>query len=65
MKFKKGICMLVFAFVMMFVSGGHYYANEVQAVASTEIVAEGKCGTNLTWTLDAEGTLTIDGYGEM
>lgn len=25
----------------------------------------GKCGDNLTWTLDAEGTLTINGTGDM
>ena len=30
-----------------------------------EIVASGTCGTNLTWTLDAEGTLAISGVGAM
>ena len=25
----------------------------------------GKCGTNLTWTLDDEGTLIISGHGKM
>ena len=29
------------------------------------IVASGNCGTNVTWTLDTEGTLTISGSGEM
>ena len=29
------------------------------------VVASGTCGTNLTWTLDSEGTLTISGTGEM
>ena len=29
------------------------------------IVAEGTCGDNLTWKLDAEGTLTISGTGAM
>lgn len=24
-----------------------------------------KCGENLTWTLDSDGTLTISGTGEM
>ena len=28
-------------------------------------VASGTCGVNLTWTLDAEGTLTISGEGAM
>ena len=27
------------------------------------IIAEGTCGDELTWTLDAEGTLTISGTG--
>ena len=38
------------------------------AVAETTIVASGDCGKNgsdLTWTLDSEGTLTIKGKGEM
>ena len=30
-----------------------------------EIVAEGACGDNLTWTLDADKNLTISGTGEM
>ena len=29
------------------------------------IVAEGECGENLHWTLDADGVLTISGTGEM
>ena len=32
---------------------------------ATEVVASGACGDNLTWTLDSEGTLTINGTGEM
>ncbi len=32
---------------------------------TTEIVASGTCGENLTWSLDEEGTLTISGAGEM
>ena len=31
--------------------------------ALAENVAEGKCGENATWTLDAAGTLTINGEG--
>ena len=30
-----------------------------------EIIDEGTCGDNLTWTLDDEGVLTISGTGEM
>ena len=32
---------------------------------SADIVDEGTCGDNLTWTLDDEGTLTIEGTGAM
>ena len=34
-------------------------------IANAEIVKSGTCGTNLTWTLDDEGTLTISGEGGM
>ncbi len=30
-----------------------------------EIVASGECGDNLTWTLDADGVLTVSGEGDM
>ena len=36
----------------------------ISAVSAAE-VANGTCGSNLTWTLDSEGTLTIDGTGIM
>ena len=32
---------------------------------AAEIVNEGTCGENLTWTLDDAGVLTISGEGEM
>ena len=35
----------------------------VSAFADT--TASGKCGDNLTWTLDGDGTLTISGTGKM
>ncbi len=35
------------------------------AAADTEIVARGKYGARITWTLDADGTLTIAGSGNM
>ena len=34
-------------------------------VAAAEILYNGTCGDNLTWTLDSEGTLTITGTGAM
>lgn len=30
-----------------------------------EVTASGECGDNLTWTLTADGTLTISGEGAM
>ena len=33
--------------------------------AFADTVKSGKCGDNLTWTLDSEGTLTISGEGAM
>ncbi|MDO5137436.1 MAG: leucine-rich repeat protein [Oscillospiraceae bacterium] len=33
--------------------------------AANGVVESGKCGENLTWTLDEEGILTISGTGEM
>ena len=33
--------------------------------ASVNVVASGKCGENVTWTLDDEGELTIEGKGAM
>jgi len=35
------------------------------SASAAEIVDSGKCGTNLTWSLDSDGLLTIDGEGEM
>ena len=35
------------------------------SVFAADVVSSGKCGSNLTWTLDSEGTLTISGTGAM
>lgn len=35
------------------------------SVAFAEIVSSGKCGTNVSWALDNEGTLIISGTGPM
>ena len=53
MKWRLGFLAVLFLCVLMLpLSGG----------AETQT---GKCGTNLTWTLDDEGTLTIQGTGKM
>jgi len=36
-----------------------------QPQTSMQNAKSGKCGANLTWTLDDEGTLTISGTGKM
>ena len=35
------------------------------SASAASIVDSGECGENLTWALDSEGTLTIEGSGEM
>lgn len=37
----------------------------LSGIASSAALTSGKCGKNLTWTLDDAGTLTITGSGEM
>ena len=37
----------------------------IPLAVGVNIVDNGICGTNLTWTLDSQGTLTISGTGEM
>ena len=35
------------------------------AVFAADVVASGTCGTNVNWTLDSDGVLTISGEGAM
>lgn len=35
------------------------------AVFAADVVASGTCGTNVNWTLDSDGTMTISGEGAM
>lgn len=35
------------------------------AVLAADVVASGSCGDNITWELDSDGTLRLDGYGPM
>ena len=39
--------------------------NATETEATANIVDSGTCGDNLTWTLDTNGQLTIEGKGEM
>ena len=40
------------------------YTGNISAVYAEDVFS-GKCGENLTWNLDSDGTLTIDGTGTM
>lgn len=41
------------------------FCDFVTVMASTGQIASGKCGDNLVWSLDSNGTLTISGTGKM
>ena len=61
---------LLFTLLLTVLLGALLCAGFAAAAEAPETVAEGNCGgegdgTNLTWTLDSEGTLTISGEGSM
>ena len=66
---KKRVCLLVTLLAIVIMG----FAMSVQAAEATEtaeIIDQGYCGgegdgTNLTWTLDHDGVLLIEGQGEM
>ena len=69
MKIKKLIAGLM-AITIVFGAGGvlNNVSKDVitvNASAEEEKPTSGKCGENITWKLDADGTLTISGTGEM
>ena len=47
-----------------FTSVGQFIGTDV-SVSAANIVESGKCGDNVTYTLDSNGTLTISGSGDM
>ena len=55
------------AFALIFGIGGTFGGVDKGAFAvnasAEEMPTSGKCGENLTWKLDADGTLTISGTG--
>ncbi|MDO4815771.1 MAG: leucine-rich repeat domain-containing protein, partial [Bacillota bacterium] len=55
---KKRIISIILALIMICT------LLPMSAFAAT-VVRSGKCGNNLTWTLDTKDTLTISGTGEM
>ncbi|MBR6314141.1 MAG: leucine-rich repeat protein, partial [Clostridia bacterium] len=59
MKLTKRALAVVLALVLLCVGVPFAAAEDVT------IVDSGTCGSNLTWTLDSEGTLEISGEGEM
>lgn len=58
MKFKIKLCVLLTALLLL-------CTFPTFSVEATEIIDSGTCGENATWTLDADGTLTISGTGSM
>lgn len=38
---------------------------EQMANSASNIIAEGTCGDNVTWTLNDEGKLSLQGFGRM
>ena len=63
---KRRISSMFLALVMLLsmLPGTALAAQDAPAALSAE-VDSGTCGDDLTWTLDASGTLTISGTGEM
>ena len=51
---KRGMCLLLVILILL-----------TQIPLALAVTASGKCGDNLTWTLDDSGTLTINGTGDM
>ena len=41
------------------------YIDSVTTAESNALFSSGKCGENLTWELDEDGTLNISGTGDM
>ena len=76
---KKNLFCLLFALAVMFSLAASAYADETETVeepetagaieaadvAAADIVASGRCGDNLTWTMDRDAVLTITGSGAM
>jgi len=75
---KKKMIAFVLSVALVFSCGGTAFAGEsndtvgdvsdtvmVALESEATIVVSGTCGTDLTWELDDEGTLTIDGSGSM
>jgi len=60
---KQRIIIAIVICAMLLTSGT--FCDFVTVMASTGQIASGKCGDNLSWTLDGKGTLTVSGSGKM
>ena len=63
---KKRVCLLVTLLALVIMG----FTMNVMNVEAAEIIDRGYCGgegdgTNLTWTLDSDGVLVIEGQGRM
>lgn len=59
---KQRIIIAIVICAMLLTSGT--FCDFVTVMASTGQIASGKCGDNLVWSLDSNGTLTISGTGK-
>lgn len=62
--FRKVLCMILAVMMMSTVLSAMVFAEEKNIIDSGYCGAEGD-GSNLKWTLDSDGTLTISGTGAM
>ena len=67
---KRKILSMFLATVMMFGTFDVTYGATIENTVTTQstsatIVKSGKCGDNVTYTLDSDGLLTISGSGDM
>lgn len=60
---KQRFIVAIVICAMLLTSGT--FCDFVTVMASTGQIASGKCGDNLSWTLDGKGTLTVSGSGKM
>lgn len=65
LKAEKIIAILIVAVMLMGVAPMGELSNFAVKASAASVVDSGKCGDNVTWTLDSEGTLTVSGEGEM
>ena len=66
---KKRILSLTLSICLVFGTASalpnNVFVDSTAVTASAETANSGKCGENVSWSLDSKGVLTISGTGEM